>query len=101
MRYRLVAEDSLHQVDFWTSHEALILDYEEALTRRDSLTGDWYDCSAHMLWVGERTRATGWGPLRIPLGHPQSRRLQVGSEGHADDVVALCERLNPDRVPGG
>ena len=52
----LTAEDSLHQVDFWTSHEALILDYEEALTRRDSLTGDWYDCSAHMLWVGERTR---------------------------------------------
>jgi 3-deoxy-7-phosphoheptulonate synthase len=48
---------SLHQVDFWTSHEALILGYEEALTRRDSLTGDWYDCSAHMLWIGERTRA--------------------------------------------
>ena len=52
----LVAEDTLHEVDFWTSHEALILDYEEALTRQDSLTGDWYDCSAHMLWVGERTR---------------------------------------------
>ena len=49
-------EDTLHQVDFWTSHEALILDYEEALTRQDSLTDDWYDCSAHMLWVGERTR---------------------------------------------
>ena len=52
----LTAEDTLHQVDFWTSHEALILDYEEALTRRDSLTDEWYDCSAHMLWVGERTR---------------------------------------------
>ncbi|MEZ5144396.1 MAG: 3-deoxy-7-phosphoheptulonate synthase [Acidimicrobiales bacterium] len=46
----------LHTVDFWTSHEALILGYEEALTRKDSLTGDWYDCSAHMLWIGERTR---------------------------------------------
>jgi 3-deoxy-D-arabino-heptulosonate 7-phosphate (DAHP) synthase class II len=52
----LTSEDSLHEVDFWTSHEALILDYEEALTRRDSLTEQWYDCSAHMLWVGERTR---------------------------------------------
>jgi 3-deoxy-7-phosphoheptulonate synthase len=46
----------LHTVDFYTSHEALILGYEEALTRLDSLTGDWYDCSAHMLWIGERTR---------------------------------------------
>jgi len=52
----LDADPNLHQVPFWTTHEALILGYEEALTRRDSLTGDWYDCSAHMLWVGERTR---------------------------------------------
>ena len=52
----LGGEASLHQVDFWTSHEALILGYEEAMTRRDSLTGDWYDTSAHLLWVGERTR---------------------------------------------
>src|SRR5204863_346035 len=47
---------ALHQTDIWASHEALLLDFEEALTRRDSLTGDWYDCSAHFLWVGERTR---------------------------------------------
>ena len=52
----LSAESQLHQVDVWTSHEGLVLDYEEALTRRDSTTGDWYDCSAHMLWIGERTR---------------------------------------------
>ena len=52
----LDAELQLHQVDFWTAHEALLLGYEEALTRRDSLTGDWYDCSAHLLWIGERTR---------------------------------------------
>jgi len=49
-------ELSLHQVEFWTSHEALILGYEEAMTRRDSLTGDWYDTSAHLLWIGERSR---------------------------------------------
>ncbi|MFL6104312.1 MAG: 3-deoxy-7-phosphoheptulonate synthase, partial [Actinomycetes bacterium] len=52
----LAAEARLHQVDFYTSHESLLLGYEEALTRKDSLTGDWYDCSAHMLWIGERTR---------------------------------------------
>ena len=69
----LTAEDSLHEVDFWTSHEALILDYEEALTRRDSLTEEWYDCSAHMLWVGERTRQLYGRPLRVPGRDPQSR----------------------------
>ena len=46
----------IHEAEFFTSHEALILQYEEALTRKDSLTGEWYDCSAHMLWIGERTR---------------------------------------------
>jgi len=49
-------ESALHSVDFWTSHEALLLGWEETLTRQDSLTGDWYDCSAHLLWAGERTR---------------------------------------------
>ena len=52
----LARESSLHSVDFYTSHEALVLPYEEALTRRDSLTGDYYDCSAHMVWIGDRTR---------------------------------------------
>src|SRR5438309_506829 len=52
----LKSDVALHQVDFYTCHEALILGFEEALTRRDSLTGDWYDCSAHLLWAGERTR---------------------------------------------
>ena len=50
------ANHNLHEVDVYTSHEALLLGYEEALTRQDSLTGGWYDCSAHMLWIGERTR---------------------------------------------
>ena len=52
----LARRQRIQGVDFYTSHEALILPYEQALTRRDSLTGDWYDCSAHMLWVGDRTR---------------------------------------------
>ena len=69
----LGAEEGLHEVDFWTSHEALILPYEECLTRIDSLTGDWYDCSAHMLWVGDRTRQLSGGARRIPLGHHEPR----------------------------
>ncbi len=52
----LARERTLHEVEVWTSHEGLLLEYEEALTRKDSLTGDWYDCSAHLLWIGERTR---------------------------------------------
>ncbi len=96
----LTAEDTLHQVDFWTSHEALILDYEEALTRRDSLTGDWYDCSAHMLWVGERTRQIDGAHVDYLAGIHNPVGTKVGPTASADDVLALCERLNPERVPG-
>jgi len=90
----------LHEVDFWTSHEGLLLDYEEGLTRRDSLTGDWYDCSAHMLWIGERTRQPDgahvafFGGVHNPIG------VKLGPAATADDAVALCERLNPQRLPG-
>ena len=96
----LTAEDTLHQVDFWTSHEALILDYEEALTRRDSLTDDWYDCSAHMLWVGERTRQLDGAHFEFLSGIHNPIGSKVGPSATPDDVVALCERLNPERVPG-
>src|SRR5213082_2490011 len=64
----LQAEAHLHQVDFYTSHEALLLGYEEALTRRDSLTGDWYDCSAHLVWLGERTRQPQGAHVRFLEG---------------------------------
>ena len=96
----LTSEDTLHQVDFWTSHEALILDYEEALTRRDSLTGDWYDCSAHMLWVGERTRQLDGAHLEFLSGIHNPVGSKVGPTATPDDVIALCEALNPARVPG-
>ncbi|HEX4216962.1 MAG TPA: 3-deoxy-7-phosphoheptulonate synthase class II [Acidimicrobiales bacterium] len=96
----LAREDSLHEVDFWTSHEALILDYEEALTRRDSLTGDWYDCSAHMLWVGERSRQLDGAHCEFLSGIHNPVGSKVGPSATPDDVVGLCERLNPGRVPG-
>jgi 3-deoxy-7-phosphoheptulonate synthase len=90
----------LHTVEFWTSHEALILGYEEALTRRDSLTGDWYDCSAHMLWIGERTRQLDGAHVRFLAGVRNPVGCKVGPTATPDEVVALCEALDPDREPG-
>ena len=96
----LGAEQGLHQVDFFTSHEALILPYEECLTRVDSLTGDWYDCSAHMVWVGDRTRQLDGAHLEFLAGINNPVGAKVGPDCTPDEVVALCERLNPDRLAG-
>jgi 3-deoxy-7-phosphoheptulonate synthase len=91
---------NLHQVDFYTSHEALILGYEEALTRQDSLTGDWYDCSAHMLWIGERTRELDGAHVEFLAGVKNPIGCKVGPSVTPEDVLALCEKLNPERIPG-
>jgi 3-deoxy-7-phosphoheptulonate synthase len=91
---------ALHQVDFWTSHEALILGYEEAMTRRDSITGDWYDTSAHLLWVGERTRDPAGAHVEFLAGLSNPVAAKIGPEATPDEVVALCGRLDPDRQPG-
>src|SRR6185437_6964074 len=96
----LDAEGGLHQVDFWTSHEALILNYEEALTRQDSLTGDWVDTSAHLLWVGERTRQVDGAHVDFLSGVINPVGAKVGPAATPDEVVALCDRLDPDRRPG-
>jgi 3-deoxy-7-phosphoheptulonate synthase len=90
----------LHMVDVWTSHEGLVLDYEEGLTRRDSLTGDWYDCSAHMLWIGERTRQPDGAHVEFFAGVHNPLGVKLGPAATAEDVLVLCERLNPLRVPG-
>ena len=91
---------ALHEVDFYTSHEALILGYEEALTRQDSLTGDWYDCSAHMLWIGERTRQLGGAHVEFLRGVRNPIGCKVGPTATPDEVLELCQALNPERVPG-
>ena len=93
-------QPSLHTVDFYTSHEALILGYEEALTRRDSISGDWYDCSAHMLWIGERTRQLDGAHVEFLKGVQNPIGCKVGPTVSPDEVVALCEALNPERRPG-
>ena len=93
-------QPELHQVDFYTSHEALILGYEEALTRRDSLTDEWYDCSAHMLWIGERTRQIDGAHVEFLRGVGNPVGCKLGPGATTDEVLALCETLNPDRRPG-
>ncbi len=96
----LGAEVGLHQVDFWTSHEALILPYEECLTRQDSITGNWFDCSAHMLWIGDRTRQLDGAHVEFLSGVHNPLGCKIGPSSTTSDVLALCERLNPNRIPG-
>ena len=90
----------LGEVDVYTSHEALLLGYEEALTRQDSTTGDWYDCSAHMLWIGERTRDLDGAHVEFLSGVGNPIGCKIGASTAPEYVVQLCEALNPDRIPG-
>ena len=97
----LEREHQLHEVDLYTSHEGLVLPYEESLCRRDSLTGDWYDCSAHLLWIGERTQRPGARARRVlrrACRTPWPARS--GPASPPDELVALCDRLDPERDPG-
>lgn len=96
----LERERTFHEVDMWTSHEGLLLDYEESLTRTDSLTGQPYDCSAHMLWIGERTRDLGGAHVEFFSGICNPVGVKVGPTATPEEVCALVERLNVDRVPG-
>ncbi|MFN8022973.1 MAG: 3-deoxy-7-phosphoheptulonate synthase class II [Acidimicrobiales bacterium] len=91
---------NLSEVDVYTSHEALLLGYEEALTRQDSLTGGWYDCSAHMLWIGERTRELDGAHVEFLRGVGNPIGCKIGPTTPTDYVIELCERLNPARIPG-
>ena len=98
----ITSEDhpALHEVDFYTSHEALLLGYEEALTRNDSMSGDWYDCSAHMLWIGERTRQLDGAHIEFLRGVENPLGCKLGPTATTEDAIKLCEILNPKQVPG-
>ena len=91
---------NLREVDVYTSHEALILGYEEALTRQDSLTGDWYDCSAHMLWIGERTHQPDGAHVEFLRGVGNPLGCKIGPTTDPAEVLELCATLNPQRLPG-
>ncbi len=90
----------LHRVEFFTCHEALLLGFEEALTRVDSTSGDWYDVSAHLLWVGERTRQLDGAHVEFMRGIKNPIGLKVGPTLEADELLALIEALNPDGEAG-
>jgi len=93
-------ESHLHEVDFYVSHEALILPYEQALTRQDSLTGDWFDCSAHMLWIGNRTRQLDGAHVEFLRGVGNPLGMKVGTDLSPAETVELVERLNPENIAG-
>ena len=90
----------INQTQLFTSHEALLLQYEEALTRMDSITGDWYDCSAHMLWIGERTRQIDGAHVEFLRGVHNPVGVKIGPGYDIDDVKRLIEILNPANEPG-
>ena len=90
----------INQTQLFTSHEALLLQYEEALTRMDSITGDWYDCSAHMLWIGERTRQVDGAHIEFLRGVHNPIGLKLGPTYDLDDVKRLVDVLNPDNEAG-
>ena len=93
-------DGALQGVDFYTSHEALILPYEQALTRQDSLTGDWYDCSAHMLWIGDRTRQLDGAHVEFLRGVSNPLGLKVGPTMGTDELLRLVDTLNPFNTAG-
>ncbi|WP_331271019.1 class II 3-deoxy-7-phosphoheptulonate synthase [Sphingomonas phyllosphaerae] len=90
----------LSQTTFYTSHEALLLPFEEALTRQDSLTGDWYDTSAHFLWIGDRTRFEGSAHVEFLRGIGNPIGVKCGPSLDPDALLRMLDTLNPDRVPG-
>ena len=87
-------------VDFFTSHEALLLSYEESLTRVDSLTGKYYDCSSHMLWIGERTRSLDEAHIEFMRGIGNPIGVKIGPTTSTDDIINLINKLNPENEAG-
>lgn len=92
--------DEFHKVDFHISHEALLLEYEHAMTRTDSRSGRPYDLSGHFLWIGERTRQLDGAHVELLSSVSNPIGVKLGPTTSADDALALAERLNPDNVPG-
>jgi 3-deoxy-7-phosphoheptulonate synthase len=90
----------LHQTTLFTSHEALLLNYEEALTRRDEIDGRWYDCSAHMLWIGDRTRELNGAHIEYFRGINNPIGCKVGPSMEEDELISLIDILNPNNEEG-
>lgn len=90
----------LHQVDMFTSHEGLLLGYESAMTRVDSLTGDWYNVGAHMVWIGDRTRQLDHAHVEYMSGIKNPIGMKVGPTTEMDDLMRILDKLNPENEEG-
>jgi 3-deoxy-7-phosphoheptulonate synthase len=90
----------MRQVEFFTAHEALLLGLEEAMTRVDSTSGDWYDTSAHLLWIGERTRQLDGAHVEFMKGVKNPIGVKVGPTVEADELIRLIDALSPDNEAG-
>ncbi|CAG8999889.1 MAG: Phospho-2-dehydro-3-deoxyheptonate aldolase [Candidatus Celerinatantimonas neptuna] len=90
----------IRETTLYTSHEALLLPYEQALTRCDSLTGKWYDCSAHMLWIGDRTRQPDHAHVEFARGIENAIGLKAGPTTDPDELLRLIDIINPDNEAG-
>jgi len=90
----------IRETQFFTSHEALLLPYEQALTRQDSITGDWYDCSAHLVWIGDRTRQLDSAHVEFCRGIHNPIGLKVGPTTDPDELIKLIDILNPNNEAG-
>jgi 3-deoxy-7-phosphoheptulonate synthase len=93
-------QPDLHRVEFFTCHEALLLGYEEAMTRVDSTSGDWYDTSAHLVWIGERTRNLDGAHVAFAKGIKNPVGVKVGPTMESDELIRLIDALNPEDEPG-
>ena len=91
---------AMTEVEFFTSHEALLLGYEQAMTRNDSTTGDWYDTSAHMVWIGDRTRQPDGAHVEFCKGIKNPIGLKCGPSLDPDELIELIDILNPENEPG-
>ncbi len=91
---------AIRETSLYTSHEALLLNYEQALTRKDTLTGDWYDCSAHMVWIGERTRQLDHAHVEFFRGINNPVGVKIGPGIKADELIAMLDALNPENKAG-
>jgi len=90
----------IRETSFFTSHEALLLNYEQAMTRVDSISGDWYDTSAHMLWIGERTRQLDGAHIEFLKGVKNPVGCKVGPSIEPDELIRLIDALNPENEAG-
>jgi 3-deoxy-7-phosphoheptulonate synthase len=94
------SQPDLHRVEFFTAHEALLLGFEEAMTRIDSTSGEWYDTSAHLLWIGERTRQLDGAHVEYFRGIRNPIGLKCGPTLEADELLRLIDALNPQNEAG-